>query len=313
MKRIVAHIVVHKDAPERGRQSGQGLVEYMIMLALIAVAVILIINVLEPTIANVFSRFVRQAPVAPPALLAYTPPATPIPTADPNATPTNTPPVPPPDTPTPTNTPTSTPTSTPTTTASPTPPTPVASTFTSIAAEDGYVLEQASSSRGGEAFSAGAIEIGDHNNNQDSQKKGFLSFDTSTLPPEATIISAQLRIRRINLEGNPYGTLAYIVADIAQPNGFSANHALQTTDFEAGAAEQTIAIFSQAGSNGAWAEAPLLLHGLPHINRTGRTQFRLYFSISDNDNASHDRVFFDGGEAADSNNRPQLIITYTAP
>ena len=302
----------NKQSPERGRERGQGLTEYMLLLALIAVAVILIISVLEPTIANVFSRLVRQAPVAPPALLAYTPPATPIPTADPNATATNTPPVPSTDTPTPTNTPTSTPTSTPTTTATATPPTPVSSTFTSVGAEDGYVREQNNVGRGGDAFSAGAIEIGDNDNNQNSQKKGFLSFDTSTLPPDATIISAQLRIRRINLEGNPYGALGQIVADVAPANGFSANYTLQATDFEAGSANQAIALFSQAGSNGAWAEATMLQHGLAHINRTGRTQFRIHFTVPDNGNSSHDRIYFDGGEAA-AGNRPELVITYTVP
>jgi hypothetical protein len=188
----------------------------------------------------------------------------------------------------------------------------VSSTFTSIGAEDGYILEQTNTSRGGTIFSTGSIEIGDNNNNQNSQKKGILSFDTSTLPANATIISAQLRIRRNGLNGNPYGTLGTIVADVAPANGFSANYALQASDFEAAAANQAIAVFSQAGSNGAWAEATMLQHGLAYINRTGRTQFRIYFTVPDNGNGSHDRVHFDAGEAAAAN-RPQLIITYTVP
>ena len=142
--------------------------------------------------------------------------------------------------------------------------------------------------------------------------KGFLSFDTSTLPPGATLISVQLRIRRIALQGNPYGSLGTIAADVAPANGFSANYALQASDFEAAAANQAIAVFSQAGSNGAWAEATMLQHGLAYINRTGRTQFRIYFTVPDNGNGSHDRVHFDAGEAAAAN-RPQLIITYTVP
>lgn len=313
MKKVLAHIAFHKQTPKRGNESGQGLVEYMIMLALIAVAVILIINVLEPTIANVFSRFVRQAPVAPPALLAYTPPATPIPTVDPNATAANTPAVPPTNTPTPTHTPTSTPTNTPTLTPvfSPTPPLPL--TFTSMGAEDGYILEQADSNRGGDVFAAGAIEIGDTADTHDSQKKAFLSFETSTLPAGANIVSAQLRIRRISIEGNPYGTLNTIVADIAPANGFNGNYALEANDFQAAAGNQVIAPFIQAPSDGAWAEATILQHGLPYINRTGRTQFRLYFTLPDNGNKSHDRILFDAGDAADVNNRPQLIINYTLP
>lgn len=313
MKRIVAHFVQRRRAAV-GDERGQGLTEYMIMLALIAVAVILIINVLEPTIANVFSRFARQAPVAPPSLLLYTPPATSTspPTVDPNATATDTPvgTATPTSTSTPTHTPTHTPTPTPT--GTPTPPTPVSVTFASIGAEDGYVHEQANNNQGGSSSSSGAIQVGDDNHAQNRQKKGILSFDTSTLPPGATIVSAQLRIRRSGASGNPYGSLGTIVADVAPPNGFSANYALQNSDFQAAAANQIIALFTQAGSNGAWAEATFLSHGLPNINRTGRTQFRIYFTNPDNGNRLHDRIDFYGGEAA-AGSRPELIITYTVP
>ncbi len=116
------------------RQKGQGLVEYALILALVALAVVVIIRVLEPAVANVFSRFVSNAPVAPPSLLSYTPPPTSTPTAtiDPNFTPsstptaTNTPLVSstPTDTPTPTNTATNTPPPTATLTPSNTPPPP---------------------------------------------------------------------------------------------------------------------------------------------------------------------------------------------
>lgn len=108
---------------------GQGLVEYAIILALVALAVIAIINVMEPAIGNVFSQFASNAPVAPPSLLSYTPPptATHTPTTDPSASPTNTPtntatvPPIPSETPTSTNTPTFTPTPTPTYTPTPCP------------------------------------------------------------------------------------------------------------------------------------------------------------------------------------------------
>lgn len=95
-------------------EAGQGFVEYVLILAFVALAVILIIQVLEPSIADVFSRLVRQAPVAPPSLVNYTPPPptnTPTTTATvdpslPTATPTFTPTPIPTDTPTPTFTPT---------------------------------------------------------------------------------------------------------------------------------------------------------------------------------------------------------------
>ena len=119
----------HRTHPYKHPERGQGVVEYALILALVALAVVAIINVLEPAVANVFSQFVQEAPVAPPSLLSYTPPPsdtpppppptamppgfTPSPTSTPTITPT------PSQTPTPSNTPTAT--NTPTVTPTPTP------------------------------------------------------------------------------------------------------------------------------------------------------------------------------------------------
>lgn len=114
--------IQNRPRPAATRQAGQGIVEYTILLAFLALVVYVIIQVLEPTIGNVFSEFVEDAPVAPPVLANYTPPPTytPVPTVPPGSTntplPTSTPP--PTHTPTPSNTPTATNTFTP----SPTPP-----------------------------------------------------------------------------------------------------------------------------------------------------------------------------------------------
>lgn len=110
-----------KDKSRFWSEAGQGIMEYMIIIFLVGIAVVAIVVVMEPVIANVFSELVDDAPVAPPALLAYTPPAT--------YTPVNTVPVPPgpgtatwtasPTTTPPTATPTGTSTSTPTATFTP--------------------------------------------------------------------------------------------------------------------------------------------------------------------------------------------------
>lgn len=105
-------------------ETGQGLTEYAIILILVGIAVVAVVSLMQPAIGDVFSRFVSQAPVAPPSLLNYTPPPTftSTPTVDPNATETSPPPAPsatsiptdtvvpsntpiPSDTPVPTNTP----------------------------------------------------------------------------------------------------------------------------------------------------------------------------------------------------------------
>ncbi len=107
-------------ADRRSSESGQSVSEYALIIVLVGVAAIVIIQLLGPALGNVFSRFGRRAPVAPPSLVGYTPPATlaPTQTLAPTATwpPGFTP------SPTPPNTPTSTPfvTATPTGTLMPT-------------------------------------------------------------------------------------------------------------------------------------------------------------------------------------------------
>ena len=109
-------------------KQGQGLVEYAIILLFVGIATVAIVQVMGPTINNVFDRFVRRAPVAPPSLVNYTPPPTYTATAtiDPFLPPTDTPAGPvasstfaPTDTPVVPNTPTSTSTPTPTNTPLP--------------------------------------------------------------------------------------------------------------------------------------------------------------------------------------------------
>lgn len=112
--------LAHRRSSSRS-SPGQGLAEYALMLALVALAVIIIVNLLEVSIADVFSRLVQQAPVAPPSLANYTPPPTytPVPTLDPNATNTPTPSLTPTLTPSITPSVTNTPTRTPTVTLTP--------------------------------------------------------------------------------------------------------------------------------------------------------------------------------------------------
>lgn len=116
----------YKHCPStKSSEAGQGLVEYALILIFVGIAVVLIVSLMQPAIGDVFSRFVAQAPVAPPSLLNYTPPPTftPSPTVDPNATATPLTPIPSitvvasltptaTNTPVPSNTPTSTATNT---------------------------------------------------------------------------------------------------------------------------------------------------------------------------------------------------------
>jgi hypothetical protein len=52
--------------------------------------------------------------------------------------------------------------------------------------------------------------------------------------------------------------------------------------------------------------------GLPFVNRTGTTQFRLRFSKDDNNDRGEDCLRFSSGNAAAAW-RPQLIVQYVMP
>lgn len=66
-------------------QQGQGLFEYAIILGLVGLAVVGIVMLMRPAIADVFDRFVNSNAISPPSLAGYTPPppagstATPLP------------------------------------------------------------------------------------------------------------------------------------------------------------------------------------------------------------------------------------------
>ncbi len=74
------------EEPDRSNQSGQGLLEYIIIIALVGIAVIGAVSIASPAISNTFERFVDAGKVAPPSLANYTPPpptaAEPSPTPD---------------------------------------------------------------------------------------------------------------------------------------------------------------------------------------------------------------------------------------
>ena len=88
MKALFSHLVRRiKASHHSASEKGQGIVEYVIILSLVGMATVLIVNVMEPVIANVFADFVEKSAVAPPELIGYTrvpptPTATPEPIVD---------------------------------------------------------------------------------------------------------------------------------------------------------------------------------------------------------------------------------------
>lgn len=186
--------------------------------------------------------------------------------------------------------------------------------LTSIAAEDGRILEaKETSNTGGTVNSsnsgAAALRAGDDSG--DRQYKSILSFDTSSIPVDATIVSATLRLTRGSVTGtNPFTTHGACWVDIRGGAGFGDSTALQASDFQAAADATQVASLSNAVSNGAVSTGALNAAGRAAINKTGKTQFRIYFTLDDNDDRSADYIGWFSGENATPSNRPVLEIVY---
>ena len=72
--------------------SQRGLVEYGIILLIVAIVLVALLNLFEPAIADLFEDFADETALAPPSLMGYTPPPTftPVPTNTPGPPPTAT-------------------------------------------------------------------------------------------------------------------------------------------------------------------------------------------------------------------------------
>jgi Bacterial Ig domain len=185
-------------------------------------------------------------------------------------------------------------------------------TFVSLGGQDGYVTESGeTTNQGGSASTTGSgdsgLRVGD--TSADRQIKTIVSFNTSAIPDNATILSATLRLRRGSLTGtNPFTTHGTCRADIS--SAFAAAVGLAPVDFHAIANASGVATLSNPAANGDWAEGTLNAAGISLVNETGTTQFRVSFTLDDNDDSGNDYVGFFSGENATPANRPQLVVTY---
>ena len=106
-------------------------------------------------------------------------------------------------------------------------------TFNSIDAYDGWILESGENSNHGGTLdkTAKVIFVGD--DAKDRQYRGILSFNTNSIPDNAVITSAQVKIKRQTVVGtNPFNTHGNLLLEIR--NGtFSNNITLNVEDFSA--------------------------------------------------------------------------------
>lgn len=182
-------------------------------------------------------------------------------------------------------------------------------TFTSVGTEDGYILEDQILGRAPVSDDI-YLQLGE-GDSDNRQIKTFLSFDTSTLPADAIILSARIQLWRNTVIGQP-DKLGEIHFDIASNSGFNGNWALESEDFSAPASSSNVATISNLYS-GDLLEAGLSNTGITALNHNGRSQFRLYFTLPNNSDDKEDRISFFAGSAEDSSLHPQLIVDYELP
>ena len=189
---------------------------------------------------------------------------------------------------------------------------PVVSTIlSSQAARDGLIVESSETSSKGGFISPAAsiIRLGDQAQNR--QVLGIVSFNTSSLPDNAVILSARLTFRKSRLVGSdPLVSLAPLQADI-RTGYFGTSPALEPGDFQAAASRQYTAGAITPLANNFYA-LPLGA-GIPYINKAGLTQLRLYFVVQDNNNFSADLLNIYSGENTTLADRPRLTIRYYIP
>jgi hypothetical protein len=183
-------------------------------------------------------------------------------------------------------------------------------TYASTGTEDGWVLEATETSNTGGSLNAAdkVFTLGDDSSNR--QYKAILSFKTTDIPANAIIKSAILKIRQNGgpVGKNPFTQLGKLWVDIRK--GTFGFNVLQVNDFQVVASAAKVAYFPNTPAGG-WYSAILNAPGRGNINKTGLTQFRLYFATDDNNNKMADFMKFVSGNSATL--QPQLIITYTLP
>lgn len=183
-------------------------------------------------------------------------------------------------------------------------------TYLSVGAYDGRILESAESSNTGGSMdnAAATLILGD--DASDRQYRAILHFGTSSLPDTAVITSAVLQMRMYNVTGtNPFTVLGSLRVAVRKPS-FGVV-ALELADFKSAAGVNLVSNFNPAPVN-SWYGAVLNSTGMLYINRSGTTQFRLYFTKDDSDNLSADHIRFYSGNASVAF-RPKLIIQYYVP
>jgi hypothetical protein len=183
--------------------------------------------------------------------------------------------------------------------------------FTSDKTNDGWVIESSEYSDQGGAVNSFSPTFYLGDNGEDRQFRTILDFNTSSLPDNAVITGATLKIKKLSVTGtDPFITHQNVVVDIN--NGPFGVSALQETDFQAPASKDFAGMILNTPVEN-WFSAAMDKTAFQYINVTGSTQFRLRFQIDDNDDLGADTIKFYSGDSSILDYRPVLQVEYYVP
>ncbi|RPH63212.1 MAG: hypothetical protein EHM81_00585 [Chloroflexi bacterium] len=180
----------------------------------------------------------------------------------------------------------------------------------STGAEDGWTLESAETSNRGGSFNSTAATFLLGDNARNRQYRAILSFDTSSIPDDAWIVSAKLKIKK-QAGKSLFATHKALYVDIRKPY-FGTASAVAASDFQAGASRTMIGKF-QATPSANWYSAALNNTAFQWFNLAGTTQFRLRFQVDDDNDSRIDAMKFFSGNYWDSSAWPVLEVQYYVP
>jgi hypothetical protein len=186
-------------------------------------------------------------------------------------------------------------------TSSPSPtPTPTPETkeevITSTASLDGY--------RGSNGFGSNNLYIFTGRNISVIQR-GFVSFDLSSLPSDAIIESATLRLYQEKVVGNPYGVGGSLKVD-----HLDYGNSLGNEDYGASSISSSFVTLTNNATI-EWKDADVT-DSLKNDLSNGRdkSQYRIHFS-TESTGTSSDLVYFESADNSQgTGNLPQLIVKY---
>jgi hypothetical protein len=185
--------------------------------------------------------------------------------------------------------------------------------FTSIALQDGWLLESGEKTNKGGTLNKTAATFFLGDNAQKQQYRSILSFSTKGLPDNAVITKVTLKVKKQGIVGggNPINTFKGILMDVKK-GFFGSSAALLVNDFQAKAS--SYGPFKPALKSG-WYTIDLT-PASSYINtlatKGGVTQMRLRFKLDDNNNRIANYLSLYSGNAPAAS-RPQLIIEYYVP